>query len=340
MKIMNNDMKNVLFGGLCFILALASCNGKGKTNGTGYLIDGEISDIKNGMVYLKEYQDKNFTLVDSAEVTNGKFEFRGFALQTLAYGLTTDKESNNPLMFFLGNELMNIKMSEEKKTLDIEGSPINTLYQETVSKVGKEGFDINEFATANPASALTPYYIMRNLAWGLDLEQLQGLRAKLDKSLDGNKYVKQMEDLIARKEAVQVGKIAPDFTLPDPDGKPVSLKDFRGKYVLVSFWAGWCPDCRRENPFIVEAYNKYKNKNFTVLGVSIDRDRETWLKTIDQQGLTWTQVSDLKYWQSPVLELYAIRWVPTGILLDPEGKILNVSLNEDELVKNLASVFG
>ena len=232
-----------------------------------------------------------------------------------------------------------LKMSEEKKTLDIEGSPINTLYQETVGKVGKEGFDINEFTAANPASALAPYYIMRNLAWGLDLGQLQTLRGKLDASLDGNKYVKQLEELIARKEAVQVGKTAPDFTLPDPDGKPVSLKDFRGKYVLVSFWAGWCPDCRRENPFIVEAYNKYKDKNFTVLGVSIDRNRETWLNTVEQQGLVWTQVSNLKYWQSDVIELYAIRWVPTGILLDPDGKILNISLNEDELVKNLASVF-
>lgn len=329
-----------IIGGLCLALALTSCNGnKGKVNGNGYLINGEISDIRSGMVYLKEYQDKNYTLVDSAEVSGGKFEFRGFAMQTLAYGLTTDKESNNPLVFFLGNEAMKIKMSEANKTLHIEGSPINTLYQETADKVGKEGFDINEFVAANPASALAPYYIMRNLAWGLDLEQLQTLRSKLDKSLDGNMYVKQMEGLIARKEAVQVGKIAPDFTLPDPDGKPVSLKDFRGKYVLVSFWAGWCPDCRRENPFIVKAYNKYKGKNFTVLGVSLDRNRETWLNTIEQQGLTWTQVSDLKYWQGDVVELYAIRWVPTGILLDPNGKILNISLNEDELVKNLASVF-
>jgi peroxiredoxin len=89
----------------------------------------------------------------------------------------------------------------------------------------------------------------------------------------------------------------------------------------------------------VEAYNKYKNKNFTVLGVSIDRNRETWLNTVEKQGLTWTQVSDLKYWQSDVVNLYAIRWVPTGILLDPDGRILNISLNEDELVKNLASVF-
>ena len=330
-------MKKFFWGGLCLALALTSCiGGKSKENGNGYLIEGKIADISNGMVYLKEYHDKNYTLVDSAEVNGGEFEFRGFALQTLAYGLTTDKESNNPLVFFLGNEAMKIKMSEANKTLEIEGSPINKLYQETV---GKEGFDINEFVTANPASALSPYFIMRNLAWGLDLEQLQTLRNKLDESLDGNLYVKQLQDLIAKKEAVQVGKIAPDFTLPDPDGNAVSLTDFRGKYVLVSFWAGWCPDCRRENPFIVEAYNKYKDKNFTVLGVSIDRNRDTWLKTVEQQGLVWTQVSDPKYWQSDVVELYAIRWVPTGILLDPDGKILNISLNEDELVKNLASVF-
>ena len=107
------------------------------------------------------------------------------------------------------------------------------------------------------------------------------------------------------------------------------------KYVLVDFWAAWCPDCRKENPNIVAAWNKYQDKNFAVLGVSLDRNRDQWLAAIEKDGLTWTQVSDLKYWSSDAAVLYCIRWIPMSFLIDPEGKIVAVGLEGEELHNKL-----
>ena len=123
-----------------------------------------------------------------------------------------------------------------------------------------------------------------------------------------------------------VGQQAPDFALPDVSGKEVKLSSFRGKYVLVDFWASWCAPCREENPNVVKAYNKYKDKNFTILGVSLDDQKNQWVDAIEMDGLTWTQVSDLKHWNSIVVPLYHFEGIPHNVLIDPEGNIIAESL--------------
>ncbi|GAA0528719.1 TlpA disulfide reductase family protein [Chitinophaga japonensis] len=142
----------------------------------------------------------------------------------------------------------------------------------------------------------------------------------------------------ANMTAVKVGDTAPDFTLPDPSGKMVKLSSFRGKYVLVDFWASWCKPCRMENPNVVKAYQQYKDKNFTILGVSLDKKKEAWVQAIQADGLTWNHVSDLKFWDSAVVPLYGINAIPTNFLLDPQGKIIAANLRGNALEQKLQEV--
>jgi peroxiredoxin len=135
-------------------------------------------------------------------------------------------------------------------------------------------------------------------------------------------------------------QVAPDFTLPDVNGKPVSLSSLKGKYVLVDFWASWCKPCRAENPHVVKAYRQFKDKNFTVLGVSLDKEKSPWLDAIKQDNLTWTHVSDLKFWDSMVVPMYRIEGIPYNVLLDPNGVVIAESLRGDALIAKLAEVLN
>lgn len=131
---------------------------------------------------------------------------------------------------------------------------------------------------------------------------------------------------------------APEILMPDANGNQVSLSNFKGKYVLVDFWASWCGPCRNENPNVVAAYNKYKDKNFTVLGVSLDQDKEAWLQAIKKDNLTWTHISDLKQWESAAVPAYGIEGIPFNVLLDPQGKIIASGLRGEDSISKLEEV--
>lgn len=151
---------------------------------------------------------------------------------------------------------------------------------------------------------------------------------------------KDFIDTVEKMKLLAVGQPAPEISLPDPDGNLVTLSSYRGKYVLVDFWAKWCGPCRQENPNVVKMYHKYKDQGFDVLGVSLDRNRADWVQAIEEDGLEWTHVSDLKYFNSEAATLYNINAIPFSVLIDPNGIIIAKNLRGKGLEKKLDSLFG
>ncbi|SNR29270.1 Thiol-disulfide isomerase or thioredoxin [Hymenobacter mucosus] len=198
--------------------------------------------------------------------------------------------------------------------------------------------EVRQLVRQNPGSVVSAFVVSGVLNPEENFGLADTVATQLKKTMPDSRYTKSLVARLEPMRATAVGSVAPEINLAAPDGKPVTLTSLRGKYVLIDFWASWCGPCRRENPNVVKAYNKYKGKGFEIYGVSFDQDRGKWLNAIKSDGLTWTHVSDLKGWESAAGQSYSIKSIPASILLDPQGRIIGKNLRGEALEAKLASV--
>lgn len=214
---------------------------------------------------------------------------------------------------------------------------------------------VKDFIVQNPrslASVIALYKYFGNqllLNENDDFEYFESLSQSLSEAYPGNTHVldlsrrvneyrrSQMQRQLA-DASLAVGTVAPEIVLPDPDGNPLALSSFRGKVVMIDFWAAWCPPCRQVNPRLKQIYKKYKPLGFEIYGISLDRTREQWLAGIQEDQISWPQVSDLRFWSSPVVNLYNVEGIPYAVLIDQEGKIVSKGFSLNQLEEILGQM--
>lgn len=225
------------------------------------------------------------------------------------------------------------------ETMDSSRVVLETSFREKITAAGAYLLSYAD-STKTPVVAIYALGMSRNL---LAPEQIKPAFSSLAKRFPSSQKINKLagdfnKETPPQKAEDLLGKEAPLFELPAVDGKIISLASLRGKYVLVDFWASWCKPCRMENPNVVAAYQQFKDKNFTVLGVSLDKDKDAWVKAIKDDMLDWPHVSDLKQWESMVVPLYQIEGIPFNVLVDPSGKVIAKGLRGEELQSKLAGL--
>lgn len=375
-------MKKIIGSVLLVLLLFLTTQAQNKTVDNQFDLKGTIVEKPKGLVsiwYDNKYGER---IIDSSELENGAFEFRGSIDEPTEVYIEYKPDSGkvnrlNSTSFFLEkgamhavlkmghfaaaevtgsktqdeNVILNRRLhridvmrgsltkaysyAEERKDTALEKELQKKLEQ---SKIARLNVYFN-FINNHPDSYVSASVLNMLSGGHITLDSVKMFYNRLLPQIQQSSVGRYIKGFIKRGEAVAIGKTAPDFIQNDIQGHPVSLKNFRGKYVLLDFWASWCVPCREEDPYLVEAYKKYKDKGFTIVSVSLDTDKAKWKDAVEQDHLDWTQLSDLKGHWSPVIQEYNVVPIPDNFLIDPNGKIIARDLRGEQVLQEMGNIF-
>ncbi|WP_339865627.1 TlpA disulfide reductase family protein [uncultured Algoriphagus sp.] len=360
---------------LLILLSIFSCEEK-KVNDGKVQISGTIENAPAGAVILSQFTESRPKVLDTLQLDNkGKFEYEVavdsptfyelnlYGQKSVRLALFKDDvkvayDFSNPESLAIEGSKDSQEMLKIEKLMEAYQTKVNALNEAYYKAMGENDTEaIKQIQTDAMALESNQSTEVKNVinsmgdsfaslaAIGLlnpknDFQFMDSLVAKLDEKYPETKTIIQLKQQLDDMRALSMGQVAPEIELPNPAGETVKLSDLRGKYVMIDFWAAWCKPCREENPNVVKLYNEYKDKGFEVFGVSLDRTKEAWVDAIAEDGLTWTQVSDLKYFNSVAAELYQVNAIPATYLIDPDGKIIGKDLRGPSLRAKLEEIFN